>query len=97
MVLKLREEELQAQIARTKDSDELAKLEAELRDVRTKLSAGGTSTLTLTPTPTPTPTPTLTACPAHAHAHIHMHMHMHAVHKRVYTVLAGIRLHLTYY
>ena len=24
--------------------------------------------------------------------HMHMHMHMHAVHKRVYTVLAGIRL-----
>ena len=48
MVLKLREEELQARIARTKDSGELAKLEAELRDVRTELAAGGTSILLTT-------------------------------------------------
>ena len=45
MVLKLREGELQALLAGTEiDFDEQAKLEAELRDVRTKLSAGGNST-----------------------------------------------------
>ena len=49
MVLKLREGELEALLAGTEiNLDERAKLEAELRDVRTKLllgrSAGGTST-----------------------------------------------------